>query len=497
MGIVQRDGVRIMIISYIGLILGYINKAVLFVWFLTTEQIGLLSLLVSVGFLFAQLSNLGMSNNVWRFFPFFRNKEKNHFGFFQLTMLVNLIGMLFFLIVAIIFKDPICSLYEKRSTLFVDYYYWILPIGIAYTLFLTLDNYLRSLFKNIVSVIATEILVRLVVTFAIILFVLDVIDFFTLMALHSLSFMVPTIVLLAQLSRNKELKWRMSQIAISKRLKRIMFSYSAFSYLNYIGILVVISLDTLMIASMVGLSETGVFSTVVYILSALLIPYKSLMRISSPLVAKFWKDRDMKQMHELYIKTSSVSLIIGFFMFLLFWVNRVEFFYFLPKEFAVGANVFLILMIGRMVDMYCGINGIIFVTSKKYRYDLLFTIILLLTVVILNLFLIPIYGIYGAAFSTTCAYILYNIGRMLFVYLAYGIHPLQLSQLRIVVVFVISLFILEQMPLFFGEELISILIKSTLTVLLFGLPIYLLKLDQDVVDYINKVGKIIRAKIAR
>ena len=118
MGIVQRDGVRIMIISYIGLILGYINKAVLFVWFLTTEQIGLLSLLVSVGFLFAQLSNLGMSNNVWRFFPFFRNKEKNHFGFFQLTMLVNLIGMLFFLIVAIIFKDPICSLYEKRSTLF-------------------------------------------------------------------------------------------------------------------------------------------------------------------------------------------------------------------------------------------------------------------------------------------------------------------------------------------------------------------------------------------
>ena len=147
--------------------------------------------------------------------------------------------------------------------------------------------------------------------------------------------------------------------------------------------------------------------------------------------------------------------------------------------------------------MYCGINGIIFVTSKKYRYDLLFTVILLLTVVVLNLFLIPIYGIYGAAFSTTCAYILYNIGRMLFVYFAYGIHPLQLSQLRIVVVFVISLFILEQMPLFFGEELISILIKSTLTVLLFGLPIYLLKLDQDVVDYINKLGKIIRAKIAR
>ena len=229
---------------------------------------------------------------------------------------------------------------KSARRFFVDYYYWILPIGIAYTLFLTLDNYLRSLFKNIVSVIATEILVRLVVTFAIILFVMDVIDFFTLMALHSLSFMVPTIVLLAQLSRNKELKWRMSQIAISKRLKRIMFSYSAFSYLNYIGILVVISLDTLMIASMVGLSETGVFSTVVYILSALLIPYKSLMRISSPLVAKFWKDRDMKQMHELYIKTSSVSLIIGFFMFLLFWVNRVEFFYFLPKEFAVGANVF-------------------------------------------------------------------------------------------------------------------------------------------------------------
>jgi len=181
---------------------------------------------------------------------------------------------------------------------------------------------------------------------------------------------------------------------------------------------------------------------------------------------------------------------------LIFWINRVEFFHFLPEEFAVGVHVFLILMIGRLVDMYCGINGIIFVTSKKYRYDLLFTVILVISVIGLNLVLIPIYGIYGAAISTTSAYILYNTCRLLFVYFVYKIHPFRLSQFKIMLVFALSLLILEQMPIFFGIELISIAVKSILVVILFVLPIYLFKLDKDVVGYMKKLLKMLPLKKA-
>ena len=70
MGIVQKDAVRTSIISFAGIGLGYLNKAVLFVLLFSTAQVGLLNLLMSVGLLFAQFANLGTIYTTWRFFPF-------------------------------------------------------------------------------------------------------------------------------------------------------------------------------------------------------------------------------------------------------------------------------------------------------------------------------------------------------------------------------------------------------------------------------------------
>ena len=487
MGIIKKDALKTTIISYLGLILGYVNKGVLFLIFLSTEQIGLLSLIVSIGLLFAQFSNLGMSYTVWRFFPFLRNKEKHNFGFFQFSLIITFIGIVLFSILSIVFKDYICSLYIEKSRQFVQYYYWMVPIGISYALFMTFDVFLRGLHKNIISVIATELIMRLFVTGCIIIYAFGWINFFDLLVLHSASFLLPTLILGYQLFRNKELHWRFSDIAIPKRLKNIIFSYSLYSYINFIGIMVVISIDTIMVASMVGLDATGVFSTIIYIVSGLLIPYKSLVRISSPFVAKYWKERDMTRMSDLYTRISSIGLVIGLVTFLVFWVNRLEIFHFLPPAFSDGVYVFLILMIGRIVDMYCGLNGVIFVTSKKYKYDLIFTGFLLFGVYFLNLYLIPIYGIYGAAISTTLAFVFYNIARLLFVYFAYSIHPFKYSQLVVIALFLAILMMFEFIPVLFGNELASMAIKLVTVSALFLFPIYWLKLDKDVVEYSNSI----------
>ena len=96
MGIVQKDAFKTTVISYLGLFLGYVNKVVLFIWFLSTEQIGLINLILAVGLLFAQLSNLGTVYVTWRFFPFFRNEQKKHYGFLLANSLLVLFGILVF-----------------------------------------------------------------------------------------------------------------------------------------------------------------------------------------------------------------------------------------------------------------------------------------------------------------------------------------------------------------------------------------------------------------
>jgi len=487
MGIIQKDAIRTTIVTYLGLILGYINRGVLFVIFLTTDQIGLLSLIVSIGLLFAQFSNLGMAYSVWRFFPFFRNTEKKNHGFFQFSMLLTTIGIGACLILCILLKDVICSLYIEKSASFVHYYYWIIPIGVSYSLFMTLDNFLRSLYKNLVSVVATELVLRVIATISILLFAVDWIDFTQLLLVQSISYIFPTLLLIYQVFRNREMQWNLNDIAIPRRFKRIIFAFSLYSYLNFLGILFVISLDTMMVASMIGLKATGIFSTIIFIVSGLQVPYRSLVRISSPFVARYWKERDMIKMQEMYTRISSIGLVIGLGAFMIFWASRVEIFHFFPPEFSQGIPVFLILMIGRLVDMYCGLNGAIIVSSKKFKYDLIFTMMLCAVVFVLNLQLLPIYGMYGAAISTTVAYVLYNLARVLFVYFAFSIHPFRLRQLSVMALSVIVLFGFEFVPIL-GNELISFATKSVLIIILFFFPIYWFRLDHDVAGYMDKLN---------
>ena len=88
----------------------------------------------------------------------------------------------------------------------------------------------------------------------------------------------------------------------------------------------------------------------------------------------------MTKMNELYQKVSSVSLFIALTLFLLIWININDIFSFLPNEYTSGIYVFLFLMIGKVIDMYFGLNGTIFFTSKKYKYDIIFTLSLIIIV---------------------------------------------------------------------------------------------------------------------
>jgi O-antigen/teichoic acid export membrane protein len=269
MGLVQKDAFRTMIISYLGIVLGYLNKGLLFILLFSSAQIGLINLIVSIGTLFAQLANFGAIFTVWKFFPFFRNKEKNHFGFLTFILLVVLAGILVFTILYIVFREPIQASYAEKSPLFNSYYYWTLPIGISYVVFLVLEAYLRSLYKNIVAVFAYEVGLRVLTTVLLIGVIPGWVSFDLFLVLHSLLYLIPTIIVLVYLYRLDELKISFSEIQISKRFKKIIFQVSSFYYVNTLGVVLVNSLDIIMIAQLIGLDAAGVYSTVIFLSSAM------------------------------------------------------------------------------------------------------------------------------------------------------------------------------------------------------------------------------------
>lgn len=501
MGLVQKDAFRTMVISYVGIVLGYLNKGLLFLALFNPAQIGLITLILSIGTLFAQLANFGSIFTVWKFFPFFRNEEKKHHGFLPFVLLIVFMGILVFTALYVGFREPVQQLYSERSGWFNDYYYWILPIGIAYVLFLVLESYLRSLYKNTVAVFALEIGLRVATTILLVFYALDWVSFRQFVIWHSLLYILPCLILFIYLFRINEFNLRYSTIQISKRFKRIIFQYSSFYYLNSLGVVLVNSLDVMMLAQMIGLDATGVYGTVVFLSGALQVPYRSVIRVSSPLIADYWKHRELDKMKDLYKKVSSISLVLGLVMFLLVWLNIDFLFSFLKSDmksdFASGKWIFLALMSGRLIDMYCGLNGAIFTTSKKYRYELIFTIILIGTVFGLNLVFIPWWGGIGAAVSTSIAGLVFNMGRLIFVWRIYRIHPFTRNQFIVIGLSVITFTAGYFTQGLINNKWIQMCFESTLVGVLFVLPIYIFRLEDETIAYFRKALGFVKSKLSR
>jgi O-antigen/teichoic acid export membrane protein len=486
MGVVQKDAIKTTVLSFIGLSLGYVNKAILFIALLTVEQVGLMNLVITVGLLFAQLSNLGSIYSTWRFFPFFRNAEKNHYGFLLMNMLIVSIGICFFALLILLFRGSIVDYYSEKSKLFTHYYLWVIPLGIANIFFLLFESYLRGLYKNVIPVFLQEIFLRVLIFILLLLLAGKVIDFNQFFIAHALVYFIPCVILLIYLIRLKELKFSLKSITVPRRFRKILVTFSLMSYLNTLATLLVISMDAMMIASYLGLEATGVYTTIIYLTSAIMVPYRSIVRVSSTLVAKYWQAKDMVGMQDIYQKSSSIGLIIGLLGFLVIFLPIHELFSFIPAYIS-GINVFVILMVGKIFDMYSGLNGTIFSTSKKFRYDLIFTVILCSLVYGLNKLLIPIYGIDGAAISTSFAYVAYNVLRCGFVYYLFGLQPFNLKQVKLIILFLIIVLVavtFNNYELFKGWNVwLAIGVKELIVLVGFIVPIWIFDLEPEIVNF--------------
>jgi O-antigen/teichoic acid export membrane protein len=494
MGIVQRNALRIAIVLYIGLAIGYLNKGVLFSNFLSETELGLVNLLAQIGIMFGMLASFGMPSIYSKFGAHFKNFNKKDYGILTLTLFVNLIGILIFTILLIACKSLVVANYQAKSSLFVHYYYLILPIGISYSIYLVFDAYLRNIFKNVVSLIAFELCLRIFVTSLIFSYIMKWISLDSFLLFHALGYSIPVLVIFIYMIFLKRFSFVTTPIKIPSRFKKLILKYTIFTYVTYIGSVTINTLDALMIAKYLGLAETGIYTTIVFLVGALLLPSKSIFRVSMPLVTEHWKRKDMKAMQSLYTKSSAINLVIILYLFLGVWICRNEIFSFLPAGFTAGFGALFFFLLTRTIDVYTGLNGYIFVTSKKYHYDIYMTLFMLIVVVALNVILIPAYGITGAAIATFSAFLFANGVRLYLLYYFYKLHPFTWNQLKIIATFTGIMAISHLFPIGFNNVFVGILVKGTILSILFLVPIYYLQWEVELNTYVNKVKGILKRK---
>lgn len=141
------------------------------------------------------------------------------------------------------------------------------------------------------------------------------------------------------------------------------------------------------------------------------IPNRSVAAIASPQLARAIKELNREECSHLIRQVTRNMLLIGGFILLLMWVNIDLIFHILPNgaTFGTAKNVVLILGVSQLVLATFTICLTALNYSKFYAISLLLSLILTVSAILLNNYLIPIYGMEGAALSNLLSYSLYYL----------------------------------------------------------------------------------------
>jgi len=207
---------------------------------------------------------------------------------------------------------------------------------------------------------------------------------------------------------------------------------------------------------------------------------------------------DLKDVNQIYKKSSLNALIFGIFLFGVLWSILPDLFKIMPKsdDMIKYIWVFFFLGLGKLVDMAFSVNGFIIIYSKYFRYNLIFLGILALTNIILNYFLIREEGILGAAIATAFSIISFNIIKLFFIWKKLNLWPFTRYTLLVVglgVFIMISGYLAPDI----NNSYINVFLKSAILSLIFYAGLKLLKINAEVITQFEKIILLIYRKVLK
>ena len=478
MGIVQKQGVRITLITYLGIIIGALNTMLIFPRVLGAEKHGLVMLLLSIATVFTQFIHLGVPNILIRFYPYFSEKKKFiHRMAFQLPIMALMLFSVFIYFIG----DTIFHSYNLKSSLFASHSSYILPLVISLVLFEVLVAISRSELKTVFPSFLREFVLRFSTLVLLGLHFIEFIDFTEFMLFWLGIYALNVAFMSIYLTIKRLIKFSIGWPLIDDRiLVNHMVSYGLVTLLTTSSIILVNRIDVFMLGYYLNLENVAFYSIPLFMATLIQIPARSIMQIGKPLLAKAWEQNDLNEIRELYRKTALNQMILGSMVFISIWLNIDDLLMLVPQKYQGVKYVYLFIGLAKLFDVSFGINGGILVTSDKYRYDLFINLLLICLTLLTNVIFIPIYGIEGAALATAISIIIYNIVKWYLLKKWFRLQPFNYKFLFAIAVCLFTFFITSLLSFDFDMLFTRIILKSIFILTVFFGLILFFRISPDI-----------------
>ena len=125
-------------------------------------------------------------------------------------------------------------------------------------------------------------------------------------------------------------------------------------YLTYTGFLIVSALtataapllSSFFITAKMGLDHTGVFAIATYMAAIVGVPYRSVIAIASPQLARAIKEQNTDECSHLIQQVTGTMLLVGGFILLAIWINIDLIFHILPNGTTYSVARYVVLFLG-------------------------------------------------------------------------------------------------------------------------------------------------------
>ena len=486
MGILLKQSFWSSLIIYIGVLIGFINSLILFPKYLKTEEIGLLRQIISAATLLLPLAAFGISGTSIKFYPEFSKDVKSKNEFFSFQFLLTIIGLFLVLILTFIFNKELINFFSKKSELITDYFDIIFFILFLLTLSTIFESYLKSRMHIILPNFTNGVLNRIFTGFSVLLLSASIINFHQMIYLQVPIYSIGILILIFYSYKKEKFTIDLNFIKIKNKINSIL-NFNIYSLISGFGNIIILNIDILMISALLGLSDTGIYTTAFYIAIIIEMPRRAVSQISTPILSKLFKENNLKSIKNYYKIVSINQLIIGSLLFLLVISNLENIFNLIPNKdnFIKGISIVPIICIAKLITMSSSFGSELILMSKHYKFSVTSIIILAIITVISNYFLIPIYGINGAAYAALLSSIIFNLVKIIFIYYKYRFLPFSIKSVYVIIITIITFLIIYFLPSN-QNYILDILFKSFFIMIFFVPIIYLFKVSIDLNKLIDK-----------
>ena len=239
--------------------------------------------------------------------------------------------------------------------------------------------------------------------------------------------------------------------------------------------------------------ENGIYQSVSQISTIFLVISAGINMIVVPMFANYYQNNDKKGLEEIYRISTKWGIYLSIPIIGILIISPKEVISFIyGSQYIIGSNLLLVLIIGQVINLFTGsVNPLLIMTGNQSFLFRLSGIVLFFDL-LLNLILIPSFGLIGAAISTSVSLSILYIVALFWVKRKLFLWPFDRRYFKGVLAGSASLLGIYIVKLFFPlMNGMNLLLQGFTGIIVFSFSIFIQKLDYEDYELINKLKRFI------